>query len=176
MTYVGWYFGLGFIVVALLLVLARRDRQDPESLPPLWAWIFLVAFWPVFLAVFLFGEHSSAATSEPSTTSGDDSLSWLEEQAHEYTLTPEDLRERLTVGEIETREMISDPLSAVPDLPFGHLNVVWRRFLDDHVESDELWSFSTLQESRELRTGYAKVRSGKPISHFVANRKLLERK
>ncbi len=174
MTYAGWYFGLGLIVIALLLVSARLDRQDPESLPPLRVWILFIAVWPVVL--YLFTKVWLAAKSEPSTKSGDDSLSWLEEQAHEYILTPEDLRERLTVGEIETREMISDPLSAVPDLPFGHLNVVWRRFLNDHVESDELWSFSTLQESRELRTGYAKVRSGKPISHFVANRKLLERK
>jgi hypothetical protein len=173
-TYVGWYFGLGFIVIALLFVVARRDRQDPESLPPLWVWIFFIAVWPVLL--YGFTKTRLAAKSEPTTTSGEDSLSWLEEQAHECTLTPEDLRERLTVGEIETREMIIDPLSAVPDLPFGHLNVVWRRFLDDHVESDELWSFSTLGESGELRKGYAKVRDGKPISHFVANRKLLERK
>ena len=173
MSYVGWYFGFGFIAIVLLLVLARRDQQDPKSIPPLWIWILFTAVWPVVL--YLFTKARLAAKSEPSIKSGEDSLSWLEEQAHEYTLTLEDLRERLTVAEIEAREKISDPLSAVPDLPFGHLNVVWRRFLDDHVEFDELWSFSTLRESRELRTGYAKVRDGKPISHFVANRKLLER-
>lgn len=174
MTYVGWYFGLGFIVIALLLVLARRDRQDP-ALPPLWAWFFLIAFWPAWLAVFPFGKHSSTATSEPSTTPADNSHSWLDGHVHEYALAPDELQERLTVREIEAREMIRDPLNAVPDLPFGHLNAAWRRFLDDQVEYDELWSFSTLHEAREPRTGYAKVRDGKPISHFVANRKLLKR-
>jgi hypothetical protein len=42
-----------------------------------------------------------------------------------FKVRPQYLLERLTIDEIEAREMVQDPLSAVPQLPFGHLNVVW---------------------------------------------------
>ena len=52
-----------------------------------------------------------------------------------------DLVEKLSRAEIETREQVVDPLHAVPNLPFGHLNGVWQSFVDGLEPDCELWSF-----------------------------------
>jgi len=84
-----------------------------------------------------------------------------QEKKREFAVAREDLLEELSVGEIEHREKVHDPLGAVPDLPFGHLNGAWRKFLKGMQPGDELWSFSaywtTNWGSKELRSGYVIV-------------------
>lgn len=36
---------------------------------------------------------------------------------------------------------VFDPLQAVPDLPFGHLNEVWQAYVNGLEPESELWSF-----------------------------------
>ena len=48
------------------------------------------------------------------------------------------LQERLTVMQIEAREVVADPLGAVSDLPFGHLNAAWKTFVEEVGADDEL--------------------------------------
>ncbi|WVM93015.1 hypothetical protein ULG90_02285 [Halopseudomonas pachastrellae] len=52
----------------------------------------------------------------------------------EFAVTEDHLLESLTVAEIEARERVADPLGAVPDLPFGHLNTAWQEFLAECEE------------------------------------------
>lgn len=71
--------------------------------------------------------------------------------------------------------MVSDPLGAVPQVPFGHLHGAWRRFLQANwTDGAQLWSFATVWEtpqgSREQRSGYVIVRLGRPGAYFLVER------
>ena len=84
----------------------------------------------------------------------------------EFAVESKHLQERLSVQEIEQREIVDDPLKAVPGLPFGHLHQAWAKFLADLPEEAEVWSFSAQWENRwgqkELREGYVAMRDGSP--------------
>lgn len=88
------------------------------------------------------------------------------------------LQERLTVLQIEAREAVDDPLRAVPNLPFGHLNAAWKTFIAGIAAADELWSFTANCETawgrKEIRSGYVVVRSGVPASCFLTMLKKIE--
>lgn len=45
-----------------------------------------------------------------------------------WIATPESLIETLTISSIEQQQIYSDPLNAVPPIPFGHLHDAWQRF------------------------------------------------
>ena len=55
-----------------------------------------------------------------------------------------------------------DPMGAVPDLPFGHLNATWLKFKVSLEPADSIWSFSVEWcgnwGRREIRAGYVAVR------------------
>ncbi|MAC33233.1 MAG: hypothetical protein CME38_06450 [Haliea sp.] len=88
-----------------------------------------------------------------------------------FVVAPSELLENFTREEIETREMVNDPLQAVPDLPFGHLNGAWRQFLEKLPEDCELWSFTSSRETRldeqEHRSGYVAVVDGAPGPYML---------
>jgi hypothetical protein len=88
------------------------------------------------------------------------------------------LLERLTVAQIEAREMVEDPLQAVPSLPFGHLNAVWCDLVAGLAQGDECWSFSLHWDGDwrgpELRAGYVVWRRRKPVGHILTMIKRLE--
>ena len=88
-----------------------------------------------------------------------------------FRVESQHLLERLSVPEIERREIVVDPLQAVPELPFGHLNAAWQGFLKDCSEDDEVWSFAARWQTqwgrRERRSGYVKVRHGAPGAYFL---------
>jgi hypothetical protein len=98
--------------------------------------------------------------------------------SQEFAVERSDLQERLTVQEIERREMVSDPLNAVPTLPFGHLNCAWKQLLSSLAEESELWSFSVQWQAPwgqiEFRSGYVVVNSGLPGSYLMTVWKKLE--
>jgi hypothetical protein len=93
------------------------------------------------------------------------------QREREFAVEIGHLQEQLNVVQIETRELISDPLGAVPNVPFGHLHAAWMTFLEGVGADDELWTFTapwqTTWGSNEIRTGYVRVRGGRPANHFL---------
>ena len=101
----------------------------------------------------------------------------VENDENKFTVKSNDLKKQLTLEEIEIREMVDDPLGAVPNLPFGHLNKAWNTFLEERKDGDEIWSFSGQENpywrQKELLTGYVLVMDGKPGVHFLTVSKLI---
>ena len=97
------------------------------------------------------------------------------EKEREFAVELGHLHEALTVPQIEVREVVADPMGAVPTLPFGHLNAAWKTFLEGVRVNDELWSFAapwqTTWGRKEIRTGYVVLRGGAPASHFLTVRR-----
>jgi hypothetical protein len=89
-----------------------------------------------------------------------------------------ELIERLSVQAIEALETVSDPLQAAPAIPFGHLGARWVTFRANLQPEDDLWSFAAVRTdewgSKEHTRGYAIVRKGRVMAHFV-NRRRKER-
>jgi hypothetical protein len=86
-------------------------------------------------------------------------------------LRREDLLHEVRLEEVEATERVHDPLGAVSDLPFGHLNAAWNRFIIGLDLDAELWSFrakrATCGHDAQVWTGYALVRHGQPAEYFV---------
>jgi hypothetical protein len=99
-------------------------------------------------------------------------------QKRKFAVEHAHLKERMTIQQIEAREVIEDPLGAVPNLPFGHLNAAWKTFIEAVAADDELWSFTahweTMWGRKDVRTGYVVVRGGVPASHFLIMLKQIE--
>lgn len=118
----------------------------------------VVAVWPVAVYMKVNEMLQKKESYEPS-------------EEREFAVEREHLLERLTMQEIEMREVVTDPLKAAPDLPFGHLNAAWQKFLQSKAEGAELWSFASQWQTtwgrKELRCGYAVVQDGAPGTHFL---------
>lgn len=182
MIYLYWYLGIGALVLAVVYG-AHRLTKDKESdslrdlleavnpnrkklsyrilnniVAPVLAAILVVAVWPVALYMKL-------------TEMIQKKEIYVSQEAREFAVEREHLLERLTVQEIEMREVVTDPLKAAPDLPFGHLNAAWREFFQGKADDAELWSFSAQWQTtwgrKELRCGYAVVQDGAPGAHFL---------
>lgn len=95
-----------------------------------------------------------------------------------FRVTREALIEPLTVDEIESRELVSDPSGAAPCLPFGHLNKVWCQLKSELKPGDQLWSFSKRWQDDwgrpDLRAGYAIWRRSKAVFHIYTMWKSLD--
>ena len=189
MIYLAWYLGIGGVVLVVVYGAHRLDGRDalnskselldalhPERktlryrilsgfvAPALTAVAVLVG-WPIAVGLKL--------------------KEVLIRHLHEPTRKPEgfvvretDLERSFTIAEIEERERVVDPLGAVPDLPFGHLNSAWRRFVDMQGPGDTAWSFSTRRSGalghEEWCRGYVLVRAGSRGPAFVAGRRFSE--
>ncbi|MEI8267621.1 MAG: hypothetical protein WCI59_17975 [Betaproteobacteria bacterium] len=159
----------------------RHDRRDPNALTslmedlhperkklwyrvrarllaPVLTVIAMVLFWPVawwMRCAELLNERRVARQREEEV----------------FKVKPQHLLERLTVDEIEAREMVQDPLNAVPKLAFGHLNAAWSQLKSAMQPGDELWSFSATWPGSfglpELRKGYVLWRRRKPVGHVL---------
>ena len=186
------YLALGVLTLAVAggahLWHHRHDRRDPESLAslmedlyperkklwyrirarllaPVLTVIAMVLFWPAawwMRCAELLNERRLAREREEAI----------------FKVKPQHLLERMTTDEIEAREMVQDPLSAVPQLPFGHLNVVWSQVKSVMLPGDELWSFTATWPgefgSPELRKGYVLWRRGNPVGNVMTMCKALE--
>ncbi len=188
MIYVYWYLGVGVCVVFPFVIRSRFLKKDdlptasdllealqPERkslwyrlrsnvLAPLLTGLLVVPFWPV--VVYLMVQDMLLGKPEASN---------LEEP--KFAVVHTDLLERLSIEEVERRERIFDPLSAVPDLPFGHLNAAWRKFLDEMTLDTEIWTFSAHWSAwggKELRRGYVMVRGDVTGPYFLTLRKDVE--
>lgn len=88
-----------------------------------------------------------------------------------FAVRPCDLVQKISLAEIETRERVTDPLGAVPTLPFGHLHTAWQCFLGDGYDNIELWSFASTADNEwgdaVYREGYVVVQDGSPSRYFI---------
>lgn len=181
MIYLYWYLGVGTAVFAIIYGAHLTKERHSESrldlleavnpnrkrlsyrilnnvVTPALATTLVVALWPVasYMKVKEMFQRKAGSVIE---------------EEREFAVERQYLQERLTVQEVERREVVTDPLKAVPELPFGHLNMAWQEFLDSHATGGELWSFSarwqTAWGNKELRSGYVVVHDGKPGAHFL---------
>ena len=186
MIYLYWWIAIG--VVTLIVVLGSHlltkkkesdslrdllDAANPDRtkasyrllnniVAPALGSVFIVIAWPV--AIYL-----KAKELFPGRNGGSS------DAEREFAVESKHLQERLSVQEIEQREIVDDPLKAVPGLPFGHLHHAWAKFLADLHEEAEVWSFSAQWTNRwgqkELLEGYVAVHSGEPGNYLVTLRK-----
>ena len=84
----------------------------------------------------------------------------------------QDLIELVEVAAIEATEYVRDPLGAVPQLPFGHLNGAWQAFLAKRKPGEELWRYQSTHAHSwggpETRKGYVWVRDRRIGEYFRA--------
>ena len=182
MIYLSWWIAIG--VVTLIVVLGSHlltkkkesdslrellDAANPDRtklsyrllnnlVAPALGSVFIVIAWPV--AIYLKAKELFPGRN---SESGDTEREFAVEEKH--------LIERLSVEEIEQREIVEDPLKAVPALPFGHLHDAWARFVNELPEGAEVWSFSANWENhwggRKLLGGYVAVNKGGPGSFLL---------
>ena len=189
MIYLAWYLAVGVVVLAVIFIAHRLSKKDesqslsdlldavnPERktlqyrilnniVAPVVAAVLVVAVWPVAIvmkAKEIFSKKTDTAT----------------EEEKKFAVAQGDLLEQLAITEIEQRELVVDPMNAVPDLPFGHLHAAWAKFLEDVGPEGAIWSFSanwtTTWGRKELRAGYVVVRGDSIGPHFLTLWKTLD--
>lgn len=182
MIYLYWYLGTGVVVLAVVYG-AHHLTKEKESdslrelleavnpnrkklsyrflnniVAPVLAAMLVIVVWPVagFMKVKEMFQKKE---------------SYVSPEEREFAVEREHLQERLTVQQIEKREIVADPLKAVPELPFGHLNAAWQEFIQGKPDDAELWSFSahwqTTWGRKELRSGYAMAQDGAPAAYIL---------
>ena len=148
----------------IILCPPRRFAPVREKLVMITAVITFMVSWPIFVG-FIMRRKWLAQTATPTVESTP-----LRERHEDLAEARGYLSERLSVAEIEAREMIKDPLSAVPSVPFGHLYVAWLAFKSRHVEADGFWAFSIEREFGDGNyrlAGYAVLDGTKVIDEFL---------
>lgn len=151
MIYLYWYLCIGVVVLAIvygahhlkqkesgslreLLEAVYQDRKNlsfriiNNLVAPVLAAILVVAIWPVAV---------SMKVKEQLQKQGSDGFP----EEREFAVEREHSQERLTVQEIERREIVTDPRKAAPKSPFCHLNAAWHEFLKSRADGAELWSY-----------------------------------
>ena len=170
MTYLYLYLGIGLLVGIGFSINGARayakappinevaaQALDPDWQPPKRRWLPLILIssliWPVLLLLPLLERPFESDDPIP-----------------EFAVTEDHLLESLTVAEIEARERVFDPLGAVPDLPFGHLNTAWQDFLAECEEGVEFRRFAADWNAgwcKERREGYVEMVDGQPGRFFM---------
>lgn len=182
MIYLYWYLASGVVFLALVYVANRLTKEKASNssrelleavnpnrkkhsyrildnvVAPILIAILVLAVWPLVVYINV---------KETRQTTGGTGIA----KEREFAVECQHLQERLTVQEVERREVVTDPLKAVSELPFGHLNTAWKEFLNGYAEATELWSFTarwqTTWGQKELRSGYVIVENGVPGAYFL---------
>lgn len=136
-----------------------RYRVLTGVVAPILTGVAMIAAWPV--AIYMQGKM----VRDPRVRAPADRV---------FAVNKKDLLQQLTPQEIEARERITDPLGAVPDLPFGHLNAAWGRFTAQLRPGDSIWSFAAQWDvghgqPEELK-GYVAWRKSKDRPYFLTSR------
>ena len=194
MRYFYYYLTVGVVVMLVIFVSHRLTRKPgaglkddlmdalyPERkrfwyqflvnrLIPLMAAILMTVVWPIALymkAQELISDKSPEALEKDT-------------KEKEFAVKSEDLLRQMSVAEIEQFEKVYDPMGAVPNVAFGHLNLAWLKFLNSIQSQDAIWSFSATWTCswgvKDLRTGYVIMRDGYVGNYFMASRKIFEDK
>lgn len=182
MIYLYWWIAIGIVTLIVVLgahLLTKKKESDslrdlldaanPERtkfsyrllnniVAPALGSVVIVIAWPV--AIYI-----KAKQLFPERNGG------VGETEREFAVEIKHLQERLSLHEIEQREIVADPLKSVPGIPFGHLHQAWAKFLADLPEEAEVWSFSAQWENRwgrkEIRKGYVALLDGSPGSRII---------
>jgi hypothetical protein len=80
------------------------------------------------------------------------------------------LQKRLTVAEAEAAHMVKNDWLGPDPVPFGFVNDKWRALVAEMQDGDELWAFSSSQESWARfggRAGIALIRHGEVVRSLV---------
>jgi hypothetical protein len=80
------------------------------------------------------------------------------------------IRKYASIQEADNENMVTDPRLGDSPVPFGFSNHQWRELLAEMQDGDELWTFSTSDESWDNRCGRAGislVRNGKEVTYIV---------
>jgi hypothetical protein len=178
MDYLYIYVGLGVLILVFMLIYQWRHGQETpwrdlrrwddlhgtqrsrwyrtrrDLLDPALTGVVVVMFWPVAM-VMQAREIQSLREQDR----------YRREQT--FTVLKANLLHPVRLEEVEATERVHDPLGAVPDLPFGHLNAAWRRFIAQIDLDTELWRFKAVRGNR-VRTGYVLVsHGGMPGTYFL---------
>lgn len=191
MVYLALYLAAGVVIFFFGFFPHLRDKRrealaaatlhniDPEGrtlryrimngfVLPIRTGTVLVALWPLAIGAMIMEFVSERAKS----TSREQAEA---EEEVPFAVTRDDLLEELSAAEVEAREMVHDPLGAVPNLPFGHLNNAWKAFLQDVAPDDAIWKFSARRSAgwggTELVIGYVVVRGDSIGSHIVTEKR-----
>jgi hypothetical protein len=194
MIYLYGYLAIGVVVLALVLgehwLTTRSESKllddllealDPERVTlsyrilkkwvaPMLGSVAIVLVWP--LAAYLKGKDvlDKRRRADSASVEGDIPLGRAFGVERKFEVERSHLQECLTVAQIEARERVTDPLGAVPDLPFGHLHAAWKDFISQSSADDEIWSFTRPWETqwghKEVRAGYTLMRDGAPVAYM----------
>lgn len=124
---------------------------------------FMILLWPLLVILKI---HSSY-----------EDLKYKQKTKEEkFQLKNTDLDQKIDRVDIEKQEMVYDPLCAVPDCPFGHLNGAWLNFCEQLEDGVEFWTFDVIWDSpwgtKERYAGYAAVKTEVMI-HFLVRQETL---
>lgn len=75
-----------------------------------------------------------------------------------------------SIEEVEAENMVSDERLGSKPVPFGFSHGLWRQLLSKMQPGDELWTFSTSEESwanMSGRAGISLVRNGKEVDCII---------
>jgi len=90
-----------------------------------------------------------------------------------FKVKKEHLKEQVSIEDVETLEVVKDPLGTAPEIPFGHFNSAWQEFKRKIQPGNEIWSFSAewipKWGSKELKDGYVIVQNNTPKKFFIAS-------
>ena len=121
---------------------------------PVVAGIFIVVAWPLAICFVLYSYIRKPEPAQDATSHKPDG----------FKIETRHLLENVRIEEIKIREIMKDPLNAVPHVPFGHLHPVWTDFYNQIKANDEIWSFQAdwgpYGTPTERRLGYVIVRDG----------------
>lgn len=187
MIYLIWYLTIGVVYFPVMIISSRLSTKHESSFVrmildnfqsertrrdkliylvmfPLTTSLFAVA-WPVAIYFQVHGIYSSRKRK-------------AEEEAQKFSVARVNLVRQMTVEEIEQHEHVTDPMGAVPDLPFGYLNAAWSQFKSNLLPHDSIWSFSAQWTaswgSRQIREGYVIVRADNIGPHFLTSLRWLK--
>ncbi len=119
--------------------LSWKARLFDAVVGPIAILLIFVPLWPLLLSIeYGFPWHRLKFWRDKAET--DVAFTWPDAELA-FEVTAADLLEKLSRADIEAAEMVFDPLHAVPDKPFGHLNAVWQAYVDGLEPGCELCAF-----------------------------------
>lgn len=184
MIYLSLYLVMGVAVRIVFLVL-DKIKSNETSIPLLngmsideffpernilLQWIVAIILWPALLLI----EVNDAIAMKARLSSKSEPVS--EEEV--FNITRDDLIQQMSVQEIEDQERIVDPLKAVPEVPFGHLNSAWLKFKENLEPDDLIFTFSADWSmwiyKKEKRGGYVILRGENIGPYLLTSRMVIE--
>ena len=184
MTWLYIYLGIGVMIALIFYGLSLKDRpsqfvKDMRSalgygktlkdhlqdiLVYTLAGLTILIGWPGFLIWAFLKKLEERRKS-------------MKEDEPEFMCKPAYLVRKLSLIKAEQENQINDPLGLTPNLPFGHLNGAWAKFLSEFglEDENELWFFEVPKGSSTGEydmfdgpiSGYAKIINGKIMGEFV---------